>query len=349
MSKISEFIEMLPRQTSETVKECLGLSIIDKDFIRAASAELAARGIIGMLPFARYGMLPVELKTPKEQYALRILPQVPFEKVPVVICFEGASMARTIAQDPMDFVAGAFAYSRARGHALTNEIKKDLIAFSNQWGDSWSTKAILQAYTPEAHDEATLLKACKSKEYYEVFGELLEEDKTLLLEKTKKLLEKYPDNKILYSTYADRQIRSASGVDVSEMVWRMMKEDIVCDSYVVMRTASSWIPLKNAIRWLIKSRDRTFSKEYPLLYEAYSVWVENDNYNGGTHLAFAKEIAEVNPKLAYTQAANAAAIYFTKDQKAPIEAIAFAEELATRNQWLELSEVLGWALEKLDG
>lgn len=342
MSKITEFIEMLPSQTSDTMKECLGLSIIDKDFIRSASVELASRGIIGMLPFARYGMLPFELKAPKAQYALRILPEVAFEKGSVVICFEGVPMARTIAQDTSDFVAGALAYSRARGHALTNEMKQDLIAFSNQWGDSSNTKIILEAYNLEAHDEATLLKSCKGKEYFEVFGELLQEDKTLLLDKTKRLLEKYPNNKILFSTYADRQIRSASSIDVSEMVWRMIKEDIVYDSYVVMRTDASWIPLKNAIRWLIKSGDRSFLREYPLLYEASTAWVQNATYNGEIHLAFAKEVAEVNPKLAYTQTANAAAIYFTKEQKAPKEAIAFAEELAARNQWLELSEVLGW-------
>ncbi|BCJ99079.1 hypothetical protein [Anaerocolumna chitinilytica] len=348
MSKITEFIEHLPKQTPETVKECLGLLFRDTESIRSASVELAARGMLGMLPFAMSGRLPFALKPPNEQYALRILPTVPLEKAAVVICFEGISQARTIAPRISDFGAGALAFSRVRGNILTKEIKEELTDFAKVWGDTSNTRAILEVYSPEVWDENMLLRACVRTEYFEVFGELLEEDKSCLLEKTQRLMEKYPDNKILISTYADRCIRSAAGVDVSEMVWKMIKEDIICDSYIVMRSSSSWIPMKNAIRWLIKSGDNSCSKEYPLLYEAAAAWAQSDTYNGEIHLAFAKEIAEENPLLAYTQASNAAAIYTAREQKAPVEAIAFAEELAVKNQWTELSEVLGWAREELE-
>lgn len=347
MSKITEFIEQLPEQTSETVKECLGVLVRDKESIRSASVELAARGMLGMLPFAMFGQLPFALKPPKEQYALRILPTVPLEKAAVVICFEGIPQARTIAPRTSDFAAGALAFSKARGNILTKEMKQELTAFARVWGDTSNTRAILEVYSPEVWDENMLLQACERTEYFEVFGELLEEDKSCLLMKTKRLMEKYPENKILLGTYADRQIRSASGVDVSEMVWKMIKEDIICDSYIVMRSGSSWIPIRNAIRWLIKSGDTSCKEEYPLLYEAAVAWAQSDAYNGGMHLTFAKEIAEKNPGLAYTQASNAAAIYFTKEQKAPVEAVVFAWELAKKNQWTDLSEVLGWVWEEI--
>lgn len=174
MSKITEFIEQLPEQTPEIIKECLGVSIRDRESIRSASVELAARGMLGMLPFAMLGRLPFALKPPNEQYALRILPTVPLEKAAVVICFEGISQARTIAPRISDFGAGALAFSRVRGNILTKEMKEELTDFAKVWGDSSNTRAILEVYLPEVWDENMLLRACIRTEYFEVFGELLE-------------------------------------------------------------------------------------------------------------------------------------------------------------------------------
>lgn len=347
MGNITEFIEELPCSTSKNVEECLGISILDKSSLRSVSVGLANRGVLGMIPFARYGRLPYHLKEPKELYALRLLPGIAFGQLPAVICFEEMPMARTIAENKSEFVAGALAFSGIR-EELTEEKCQDILAFSNQWGNSPNTKSILEAYTIEKHDEATLLRACQKTEYYEVFGALVAEDRTRLIEKIRRLMEKYPDNTILVRTYADMQIRVGSNVDVSELVWRTIKDDIICDSYVVMRSASSWIPMKNSIRWLRKFGDVSYTKEYPLLYEAALAWTQDDCYQGEIHLAFAKEIAEMNPTLAYTQAANAAAIYAAATGNVPRDAIVFAEELAARNRWEELSQVLGWAREELE-
>lgn len=344
MRNITEFIEKLPCPTSKTVEECLGISMLNNLSIQSASVELANRGVIGMIPFARYGRLPYHyhLKEPKELYALRLLPGIVSGQLPVVICFEEMPMARTIAENISEFAAGALAFAGIR-EELTEKKCQDILAFSNQWGISPNTKSILEVYKIAKHDEATLLSACEKTKYYEVFGALVEQDKTRLLEKIQRLMEKYPEDMALVRTYADMQIRGNSGVDVSEIVWRMIKDDIICDSNVVMRSASSWIPMKNSIRWLRKFGVVSYTKEYPLLYEAALAWTQDDCYQGEMHLAFAKEIAEKNPTLAYTQTANAAAIYAAATGKVPLEAIIYAKELATRNRWEELSQVLDWA------
>jgi hypothetical protein len=347
MSKITRFIESIPEQTPEIMIECMGLEVRNRDTIQQSTVELAARGIIGMISFAKFGRLPYRLKLPQEEYALRLLPQESMEHASVVCCFEGFPYARTISPSIQNFIAGALAFSGVRTYILTDEMKDEIISFADIWGDSSNTRKILDVYSLENYDEATLLKACERTEYFEVFGELLDKDKAMLIEKATHLMEKYPGNNVLNSTLADRHIRNNSGINVSDMVWKMIKEDIVCDSYIIQRTQASWIPMKNAIRWMIKSGNELHAKDHPQLFEAAKTWATSDSYNGEIHLSFAKEIADVSPKLAYTQASNAAAIYFSQEKKPPIEAISFAKELATKNHWIELSEVLGWALERI--
>ena len=346
--KIAEFIESLPRETSEMVTNCMGVKIRTAHTIKQASAALAVRGMLGMLPFAEYGRLPLRLGPPTEEYALRLLPGVPLESTEVVVCFEGVPIARTVAPNFQEFPAGALAFSGVRGQVLTDELQSDLLSFAAQFGATANTKAILNAYSEEDHEESALLRVCEGNAYYKIFSRLLAADKATRIRTAKELLEQYPDNKAIFSTLADYQIRSGSGMDVSVLVWKMTQEDIVCDSYIGMRSGSSWLPIKNAIRWLIKSGNDAVSKEYPLLYEAAIAWAQSDTYHGEKHLEFARKLADTNPKLAFTQTSNAAAIYAAATGKAPIDAIVFAGELAARNRWEELSQVLGWARGELE-
>jgi hypothetical protein len=200
MSKIQEFIKHIPEQPPELITECLGLEVRRKEEIQQSTVKLAARGIIGSISFAKYGKLPYRLKLPKEEYALRLLPQVPVERATVIVCFEGFPYARTISPDSANFIAGALAFSSARGSILTEQMKKEIICYADRWGDSTNTRRILETYTPDKSQEEILLKACERTEYFEVFGELLDSDKTFLMDKAIRLLEKYPQNKVLNNT-----------------------------------------------------------------------------------------------------------------------------------------------------
>ena len=333
------------------VAEILSLESRSAKTIISNAIALAKRGFLGCLPFAH-----VE----KDEIAIRLLPEYDIETLPVVMCWGRHTEGTTIAPDLSHFVAGRIAQMGLADSSqkLTQDIKQQLVEWAAQLGDPSSCQTILEQIdkishldryvrtgalwaaagpdVPLYHALAIIWKILPAPEAYELILQAVDE---------------IPEVDIVWRLYAS-SYNLYKDIDLGKAARRLVEGDDVFDptykAFIVGINLGGWEtePLVRVVQWV---KESGIQVELPVdLWEAAQAYAANPKkYDGVLHLNFARRIAQENPVLAYTHAANAAMFFVRATRKTPLGAVQFAYELAQTNHWSHLETVLGWAYEGL--
>ena len=300
------------------------------------AAALARRGFIGCWPVG----------ADKDRFVVfRLLPERDIEASPVVSVGKGE--ANTIAPRAPLAVAGRLAemFPLLTSVPVGRGQSEDLRAMAKDFGDRAAVARVL-AKIPLARRKgrAALWAAIDPRSAWAKIMEAAWSLRRLELRPwLGQAIRKWPGEPIVQRLFVAHHVFYKTGVDVSSAARALVEGDAVFDAGytgIVAGVTPGWIEdnaLIDAVRWL---RKHDGGKGIPpLLWDAAVEYAaKRKRYDGARHLRFAKSVADEDPILAFTHAANAAFFFARSKRRAPLAAIRVAKGLAAGNGWDHLSE-----------
>lgn len=319
------------------------------DALPPATASLAQRGYLGCFPFAHHGA---------DEIVLRVVPGVELVRSRVAVAWWTYHEATSIAVDLAHFVAGRMAHADLAHplKLLRDEDRCALIDLGEAFGNAYSVRRVLDAIEPARAQGATLARMAalfQAADADDALGQILAtvwaSNATELTGWLDWALEHYGGEQIVQRLWLSVQIARRSKIDLSRIAWPLICGDEVFDPTYTgeVRGAAYGVYRRDAmiraIRWFDEHGapvpDHALA---PVWTAACALLADPEGYDGSDHLAAARALATDQPVLAYTLTSNAAMFEVRATGHTPVEAIRFADELATAQPWPELATLLAW-------
>jgi hypothetical protein len=349
-------IEALTRSLplAPEVEKFLCLKIYSPKVIPKATAALARKGYIGCFPIAR---------RENDKFVLRLFPNKILAESPICVALGAEVEGITIAPDLARFIAGRMAQITvlADGEISDPQLKQELVKFASKFGDSSSTQAVLTALKPfnsrdDARDLRAMLLSAADKEdpTFQALSAAWKLEGKQAADWAEEALQKNPNLEIPLCIYVDYHVLENTDADLTKYANSLVAGNHIFDSTY---TSEFRGPVKGiwdekalfkAIDWLKDQSGSKIEIHSAIWKAALAASEDPESYDGEAHLMAAREIATEDPELAYVQLTNSAAYYAHATHKASKAGIILAHELATVNNWEDLSTLLSWVRLEMD-
>jgi hypothetical protein len=331
-----------------SLREFLLMQTIRGSAAAKLAKSLASRGFLGCWPLA---------EDKDNVMALRLQPKLPFEESSVVDIVRERGDAMTFAPAAPLTIAGRLAELdlAAPGTRVSAEQARELRAIAAAFGDQKSTERVLRKVPaakrkkePHQRRAALFAAVAPGTQWSAVMEGAWTYRRTALRRWVDAAVRKWPDDPIVRRLYVAHHVEYETGVDITDVAFGVIEGDTVYDigySGSVAGYMPGWLAesaLVDAVHWLQQHGD---PKRVPVnrraLWDAAVAFASSPKkYDGSKHLAFARSVAAKDPELAYVHTCNAALFFARAKRRTPTTAIQVARQLAKKNGWKPLSEVL---------
>lgn len=343
MSTLSDLFSRIPAPSPD-VAAILLLTWTATSKLKSRTGSLARRGYLACLPLGR---------TEDDDVVIRLGPGGTIIDSPSGVAWGSWVDGLTIAPRLGHFVAGRLA--QLGGQTLpprgNPRLLDSLREFSQRLGGAASTEAVLRAArrapaSPAAVRRGILWAALgRYDPLFRVLGGAWTHEKDDAAAWFGQLRGAIRNHPIAVRIRLGYHTRFKTGVDVSADAWHVVLGDQVFDrSYSgVARGAVTGSVRFNALSYAVeflRGHKRADARFRSALWTAAQEAIDDDSYDGETHLVAATRLASRDPRLAFVQMTNATMFGAGKRSGVSRKARAAALTLAARQRWNELMPIL---------